>query len=672
MTETDSSIPVMPELTLAILSSMNDGKDPRQLEQIVMPNKMIARISDEITGKCKLIKKIDLSKNLLTDVAPIFQNHLPNLTWVSFANNQLSRITFPHEDDSDADSAYKWRIKVFNASGNQLRDIGFLQYLGDDVKAIILTNNEIRDMSGLSETTRAFRSGLDTLVLSHNKIERVSESLATLESLSKLNLGNNLLREIPAGVFRMTRLRELRLNGNKIMNIPGSDLWQRLPNLSILDLGNNQIFNVDSVKNLAPLARSLVQANFLGNPIAPVSGVEGKSSDKTNEDDMQKYSKYKALILSILPNLTNLDNSSLRKAKSDFDPVDNDDDNNRKPRKFRDSPSSSDQPKAKREFKKGDNENKREFKKRDNESKREFKKGNNESKREFKKFDNESKHEFKKRDGESKHEFKKRDDGSKHEFKKFDGKGKRKPFRKDSVDKDGDVDMSEKGARNERFKRKDDFAGKRKRPVKSESADEDTPEEVHGGFSMDEKMKLRNAPGKVVVKKRETVSESMGGKKAVRMVFDDDGEGAKKVRPAAPKSFDQPPPQKKARPAAKPNGDGDIVNNDDFIKIRKNEKPVKKQFNKERPQKGVAEKAKREVSEKKKEVVKKVEKEEELKKKKNEIKKKEEKEEEDDDDGDSGLVEVKKTRPVNAKTAKASKAVMQALLANPDEEISSW
>lgn len=642
MTETDSSIPIMPELTLAILSSMNDGKDPRQLEQIVMPNKMIARISDEITGKCKLIKKIDLSKNLLTDVAPIFQNHLPNLTWVSFANNQLSKITFPHEDDSDADSAYKWRIKVFNASGNQLRDIGFLQYLGDDVKAIILTNNEIRDMSGLSETTRAFRSGLDTLVLSHNKIERVSESLATLESLSKLNLGNNLLREIPAGVFRMNRLRELRLNGNKIMNIPGSDLWQRLPNLSILDLGNNQIFNVDGVKNLAPLARSLVQANFLGNPIAPVSGVEGKSSDKINEDDMQKYSKYKALILSILPNLTNLDNSSLRKAKSDFDSVDNDGDNNRKPRKFRDSPSSSDQPKSKREFKKRDDE---------------------------------SKHEFKKKDGESKHEFKKRDGENKREFKKFDGKDKRKSFRKDNVDKDGDVEMSEKGARNERFKRKNNFAEKRKRPVKSESVDEDVPEEVHGGFSMDEKMKLRNAPKKVVVKKKETVSESMGGKKAVRMVFDDDGEGAKKVRPAAPKSFDQPPPQKRARPAAESNGDGDIVNNDDFIKIRKNEKPAKKQFNKERPKKGVTEKAKREVSEKKKEV-KKVEKEEETKKKdegikKNEIKKKEEKEE-DDDDGDSGLVEVKKTRPANAKTAKASKAVMQALLANPDEEISSW
>ena len=636
MADTDTNAPIIPELTLALLSSMNDGKDPRQLEQIVMPNKAIVRVSDEITGKCRLLKKIDLSKNLLSDVTPVFQSYLPNLTWVSIANNQISKITFPEEDDDDRQS-HQWHIKVFNASGNQLTNINFLGRLGEDVKAVILTNNEIRDMGGLSETTRAFRAGLDTLVLSHNKIERVSESLGTLESLSKLNLGNNLLREVPSEVFRMTRLRELRLNGNKIMKIPAREMWQCLQHLSILDLGNNQIFNVQDVANLSPLSKSLVQVNFLGNPIAPMSAAEGKKGE--NAADNEKYSKYKALIMSILPNLTNLDNTSLtggsrkkgqaRRAESDQKP--------------------SDAAEQKKEFTK--------------------------ERKEF---------------------------AQKSDKKEFASKGDRKSFdkrRSGGGDNEGPEEVRTKYSRDDKFKRKgeyqkkkeggkfgnggnnrdrksfgDDGNGKKRSQRKvfgNDEADDvvmdgDMPEEVHSGFGRDEKMKGRNAPSKVVVKKRETVSSEDMKRKAKRMVFDEDGEEATVVKPAFPKTFEQPPPQKKAKPTTVK----DFNNTPKPKKDIKEVKEVKKVKEvKEVPKKKEVKEVK-EVKEKKESVTPAVpQKHHQEQPPKKEEPKKEKKEKKEED---SGLVEVKKSKAAKGKSVKSSKAVMKALLANPDEEVGSW
>ena len=671
----DTNAPIIPELTLALLSAMNDGKDPRQLEQIVMPNKAVVRVSDEITGKCKLLKKIDLSKNLLSDATPIFQSYLPNLTWVSIANNQIGKITFPEEDEDRQPN--KWHIKVFNASGNQLTSISFLARLGEDVKAVILSNNEIRDMSGLSESSRAFRAGLDTLVLSHNKIERVSESLATLECLSKLNLGNNLLREVPSEVFRMTRLRELRLNGNKIMKIPPREMWQCLQHLSILDLGNNQVFNVQDVTNLSPLSKSLVQVNFLGNPIAPMSAADGKKGD--NAADNEKYAKYKALIMSILPNLTNLDNTSLtggsrKKGMS---------------KRTESSPSSaqntSDASEPKKEFPK--------------------------EKKEFSK----EKKEFERR-GDRK-EFVKR--GDKKEFEK---RGERKTFdrRRNGGDgNDGPEEVRTKYNRDDKFKRKGEYQKKdgskygnnrdrksfrddnnnnnnRKKSQRkvfgSDEPDdvemggaeyEDMPEEVHSGFGRDEKAKGRNVPSKVVVKKREEMSKEDMKKKAKRMVFDDDGEDAKEVTPAAaPKTFEQPPPQKKAKPAPSAK---DFDNNvkpkqgkKEFPKKEKKDVKEVKEVPKKKEKKEVPKKEEAVTSAKTQAVQQKQKPQKQTppppppEKEEAKKEKKEKKKEEKEDDEDSGLVDVKKSKAAKGKTVKSAKAVMKALLANPDEEVGSW
>ena len=62
--------------------------------------------------------------------------------------------------------------------------------------------------------------------------------------------GHNKLREFPP-VFHLPSLKELNLNGNKISSIP--DAISQLTHLTLLDIGNNLIENVESLTILSSL-----------------------------------------------------------------------------------------------------------------------------------------------------------------------------------------------------------------------------------------------------------------------------------------------------------------------------------------------------------------------------------------------------------------------------------
>jgi Leucine-rich repeat (LRR) protein len=61
--------------------------------------------------------------------------------------------------------------------------------------------------------------------LSSNRISTLGEQLVPLIRLHSLDLGQNVLKEINSGVFRMlTHLQTLTLNGNKLENLHGDGL----------------------------------------------------------------------------------------------------------------------------------------------------------------------------------------------------------------------------------------------------------------------------------------------------------------------------------------------------------------------------------------------------------------------------------------------------------------
>ncbi|XP_039593403.1 leucine-rich repeat-containing protein 69 isoform X2 [Polypterus senegalus] len=79
----------------------------------------------------------------------------------------------------------------------------------------------------------------------------------SLCQLTELNIGNNILEEVPEVLKELKALKKLHLFGNRIQEIPPS-LYENLTNLAMLNLNNNMI------QVIAPEIERLSNLEFLG------------------------------------------------------------------------------------------------------------------------------------------------------------------------------------------------------------------------------------------------------------------------------------------------------------------------------------------------------------------------------------------------------------------------
>ena len=106
-------------------------------------------------------------------------------------------------------------------------------------------------------------STLTVLNLSRNEIDTI-ENLERLQpSLTKLDIGHNLLRSA-LGLEALTNLVHLELSGNRIESLAGLD---RLHRLEVLTAADNSIASLGALRSLSYLAR-LTTVTLAGNPLA--------------------------------------------------------------------------------------------------------------------------------------------------------------------------------------------------------------------------------------------------------------------------------------------------------------------------------------------------------------------------------------------------------------------
>ena len=80
---------------------------------------------------------------------------------------------------------------------------------------------------------------LQLLALSDNKIRSVSENVANLTKLARLDLSNNALQALPESVGKLQRLHTLQVQNNKLSSLPPS-IWH-CSELTTLNLSSNSI-----------------------------------------------------------------------------------------------------------------------------------------------------------------------------------------------------------------------------------------------------------------------------------------------------------------------------------------------------------------------------------------------------------------------------------------------
>lgn len=100
------------------------------------------------------------------------------------------------------------------------------------------------------------------LGLSTNAIEKIGPGLKELKNLKRLSMGRNAIRKLEQ--LDIPQLEELWLSYNKIDKLSGLD---KLKNLKVLYMSNNQISNWTEIERLANQCPELVDVLFIGNPI---------------------------------------------------------------------------------------------------------------------------------------------------------------------------------------------------------------------------------------------------------------------------------------------------------------------------------------------------------------------------------------------------------------------
>lgn len=214
----------------------------RESNHLVLKGKELQRLPDDISISSQLLK-VDVSQNLLTDLKGL--EGFGKLTWLKASHNQLNSVKHVKKLTT---------LNVLNLGYNKLTSTANLLKL-KELRALILNDNLLEEVN-LNNLNL-----LNTLVISHNQLASIDVS--TFPSLQKFSASHNKFSSVP-NLQRQKDIKEIRLNDNQISDIPG---WiGQCKKLKLVDLGNNQIKDMTSIKLLAKLP-FLENLNLKGNPV---------------------------------------------------------------------------------------------------------------------------------------------------------------------------------------------------------------------------------------------------------------------------------------------------------------------------------------------------------------------------------------------------------------------
>lgn len=129
-------------------------------------------------------------------------NHLVSLSVLELNNCQLQSVSF-----------YSPRLQMHKSKSKRSSET-------DPVLAAITSGSSARRVQNAHLLARLVCPLLTRLVLSHNQLIRVPESVCEMVSLTSLDLSYNEIIDLPAQLGRLCNLWEFPLNGLKLISPP--------------------------------------------------------------------------------------------------------------------------------------------------------------------------------------------------------------------------------------------------------------------------------------------------------------------------------------------------------------------------------------------------------------------------------------------------------------------
>lgn len=243
------------------------------LKKLYLKSNQINAFKGEIFNTGTGLEVIDLSENKLSYIFPsAFRIH-PRLKQLLAVKNKLS--FFPAEHIQSLHY-----LEEIDLSHNLLTTIDELDFARlPRLRKLSLAHNLLDTINEM-----AFHNStqLQILNLSNNKLNRLGErTFEGLVRLQDLNLENNELEELPDNLFETHKLKMLEkidLSHNKFEKAPLRALEQQSNSISIVDLGNNQIRDLD---NGSPVLINIKYLDLSYNPLSKNTIVGIFSEPKT-------------------------------------------------------------------------------------------------------------------------------------------------------------------------------------------------------------------------------------------------------------------------------------------------------------------------------------------------------------------------------------------------------
>jgi len=275
--EGDAQVEIVPkEVTEEILSSglgqlarSGNGIEHAYV-RLELKDKQLTDIA--LLSRCKYLRFIDLSGNILTDISAL--NEIPELCDLNASNNKLTAMNLtprPHMQGADL-------------SKNELTSCEGIEH--PLLKKLNLSENKIESVADL---TSEKVPQLEELRLLSNGL--MSMDTITVHTLTSLYMDANNLENL-VGIGALVNLEKLYLKGNQIVSLDG--LTADLKALQHLDLAENQVKEMKEIEKLSVLT-GLTELIFADNHVSEdpqyrmevlvsVAGIQ-KLDDEVFEED---------------------------------------------------------------------------------------------------------------------------------------------------------------------------------------------------------------------------------------------------------------------------------------------------------------------------------------------------------------------------------------------------